>query len=594
MGIILQDGSRVGIVGGGPAGSLTAYFLLTFAQRVGLDLGVDIYEPRDFTSPGPGGCNMCGGIVSESLVQALALEGIDLPSTVVQRGIDSYVLHTDQDDLRIETPLGEKRIAAVHRGGGPRDVQVVKWGGLDGHLLSLAQERGAKVVAARVTEVGWDDGRPQVRLKTAARSYDLVVGATGVNSTGWQLFEQLGLRAKRPQTTKAYITELGLGAEAITQFFGSSMHVFLLDNPRLDCAAIVPKGDYVTVCLLGRDIDRELVTAFFESPAVRRCFPKGWHVEEGACHCSPKINIREATRPFADRVVLVGDCGVTRLYKDGIGAAYRTAKAAARTAVFTGVSSRDFEEHYWPTYRALARDNAFGRLIFAVVHWVKMFRPFLRGTLAMAGREQLAPGPARRMSIVLWDTFTGSAPYREIFLRTLDPRFVGRFLWHSAWAWKGGPLATGGREGRSPGMDRGVLGREYLHGDVICRQGEPGDRMYVVQVGHVEVLREEGATEVVVGHLAAGDVFGEMAIVEQKPRSATVRAKGTARVLTLDKRAFLTRVHEDPSLAFRILEKMCARVRRLDEELARHELGQSPPRLTANSPDRTPQRRSGS
>lgn len=41
-----------------------------------LDLHVDIYEPRDFTKPGPAGCNMCGGIVSESLVQALAVEGV--------------------------------------------------------------------------------------------------------------------------------------------------------------------------------------------------------------------------------------------------------------------------------------------------------------------------------------------------------------------------------------------------------------------------------------------------------------------------------------------------------------------------------------
>jgi len=447
LGLILRDGSRVGIVGGGPAGSLTAYFLLTFAQRVGLDLGVDIYEPRDFTTAGPGGCNMCGGIVSESLVQAMAMEGIDLPPTVVQRGLDSYVLHTDRRRVRVDTPLGEKRIAAVHRGGGPRDVLAVKWGGLDGHLLNLAQDRGAKVAAARVAEVGWDGGRPQIRLKTTVRTYDLVVGASGVNSAGWQLFEQLGVRGTRPRTTKAYITELHLGDDAVSGLFGTSMHMFLLDIPRLDCAAIIPKGDYLTVCLLGQDIDRELVTAFFESPVVRRCFPAGWQVEEGACHCSPKINVGAASRPFADRVVLVGDCGVTRLYKDGIGAAYRTAKAAAGTAIFRGVAAGDFRHHYWPTYRAIARDNAFGRLIFALVHGVKAFPPLLRGTLAMAADEHLASGPARRMSIVLWDTFTGSAPYREIFFRTLDPRFVGRLLWHSARAWNGAADTTGRYEG---------------------------------------------------------------------------------------------------------------------------------------------------
>jgi flavin-dependent dehydrogenase len=432
MSTTLEDGSRVGIIGGGPAGSLFAYFLLTFAERIDLDVAVDIYEPRDFTKPGPGGCNMCGGIVSESLVQALAVEGIDLPPTVVQRGIDSYVLHTDEASVRIDTPLHEKRIAAVHRGGGPRDVQEVKWGGLDGYLLTLARKLGASVVSTRVSDIDWDDGRPRVHFKEASQTYDLLVGATGVNSAGWDLFEKLGFRSRRPTTTKAYITELALGQEAINEHLGNSMHMFLIDIPRLDCAAIIPKGEHATVCLLGRDIDRDLISAFFQSAAVKRCFPPTWNAEEGACHCSPKINLREAATPFIDRVVLVGDSGVTRLYKDGIGAAYRTAKAAARTAVFSGVSASDLQKHYWPTYRSIARDNRFGRLIFATVHWIKALGPTLRGTLNMAASEQAGPGSAKRMSIVLWDMFTGSAPYGEVFRRTLDPRFLGRFTWESA------------------------------------------------------------------------------------------------------------------------------------------------------------------
>ncbi|UCC49315.1 MAG: hypothetical protein JSV41_03815, partial [Gemmatimonadota bacterium] len=60
------------VIGGGPAGSFFAYFLLDTARMVDLDVQVDIYEPRDYTRPGPAGCNNCGGIVSESLVQLLA------------------------------------------------------------------------------------------------------------------------------------------------------------------------------------------------------------------------------------------------------------------------------------------------------------------------------------------------------------------------------------------------------------------------------------------------------------------------------------------------------------------------------------------
>src|SRR3990170_2943682 len=242
MGIRLHDGSRIGVVGGGPAGSLCAYFLLTFARRMDLHLCLDIYEPRDFTQTGPDGCNMCGGIVSESLVQALAVEGIGLPPSVVQRGIDSYVLCTVGNRVRIDMPSKEKRIAAVHRGGGPRDLREVKWGGLDGYLLTRARELGAVVVPARVSDVGWDNGRPQVHLQNTSYTYDLLIGASGVNSAGWQLYEKLGLRSRRPDTTRAYITELPMGEESITRHFGSSMHVFLLDIPRLDFASHHSEG----------------------------------------------------------------------------------------------------------------------------------------------------------------------------------------------------------------------------------------------------------------------------------------------------------------------------------------------------------------
>jgi CRP-like cAMP-binding protein len=60
-----------------------------------------------------------------------------------------------------------------------------------------------------------------------------------------------------------------------------------------------------------------------------------------------------------------------------------------------------------------------------------------------------------------------------------------------------------------------------------------------------------------------------MALFERMPRSATVRALGEVRVLTIDKKTFLRQVHEDPSLAFRILQKMSYRIRELDTELFR-------------------------
>ncbi|MBI3193363.1 MAG: hypothetical protein HYZ34_02725 [Ignavibacteriae bacterium] len=423
--IKLDSGSTVGVVGGGPAGSLCAYFLLKFAQRVGMDIQVDIYEPRNYTVPGPVSCNMCGGVISESLVQALAVEGINLPSTVVQRGIDSYVLHMDAGSANINTPLHEKRIAVVHRGAGPRLIREMKWRSFDGFLLELAKTKGASHINEKVETIDLQDGFPFITTKKgSAKVYDFVVIAVGVNASNSKLLsEKLSLPYRSPVTTKTYICEYYLGIETIEKYLGNSMHMFLLNIPRLEFGALIPKGDYVSVCLLGEDIDKELVAKFLNSPEVKDCLPPDWIQPPDFCHCSPKMNIREAYLPYGDRMVFVGDCGVSRLYKDGIGAAYRTSKAAALTAIFEGVSKRDFRKHYFPVCDTLGLDNAIGKLIFLFTKLIQKIHFAQGGVLKMVSKEQAKEKCHKRMSMVLWDVFTGSAPYRDIFRRTLNPAF---------------------------------------------------------------------------------------------------------------------------------------------------------------------------
>jgi flavin-dependent dehydrogenase len=443
----LKDGARVAVIGGGPAGSFFSYFLLDMANRIGLDIHVDIYEPRDFSCPAPKGCNMCGGIVSETLVQYLAAEGINLPPTVIQRGIESYTMHMDVGSANIETPRHEKRIGAVHRGAGPRKIQETKWESFDGHLQSLAAGKGAQLIPERVREITrMVDGRLQVRIKGSSPiAYDLVSAAIGVNSAAFRLFEDLDLNYRSPQTTKTAIREYYLGSDTIQEHLGNSMHVFLLEIPRLEFAAIIPKGDYVTVCLLGEDIDAELVRDFLSAPEVKGCFPPDWNLDQPACHCGPRINVHGAVEPFGNRIVFLGDCGVTRLYKDGIGAAYRLAKTAAVTAVFEGISADDFRRHYWPACRHIEVDNTIGRLIFIIVRLIQKQRFARRAVLHMVTDEQRRESGQRRMSTVLWDTFTGSAPYREVFISTLHPAFLTRFLWDSAVALWGSWFEVGRR-----------------------------------------------------------------------------------------------------------------------------------------------------
>lgn len=425
----LDSGSRIAVIGGGPAGSLFSFYLLDMADRLGIDIHVDIYEPRDFSRPAPQGCNMCGGIISETLVQNLAADGINLPATVVQRGIDSYMLHMDVGKVRIDTPLQEKRIGAVIRGSGPRDIKEMKWGSFDGHLLKRAIEKGANVIHERVTEVEIQNGRPHVKIRKGAfETYDLLTVAAGINSSVAKLFEKLDFGYQPPGGSKTFICEYYFGEKTIDEVLGSSMHVFLLNIPRLEFAAIIPKGDYATVCMLGEDIDNDLIQAFLNSDEVKNCMPQSWAGELRSCNCMPRINVVGAIQPYADRVVFIGDCGVTRLYKDGIGAAYRTAKAAASTAIFQGVSAEDFKQYFMPICNGISRDNSIGKINFMVTKVIQKLRFTRRALLRMTSLEQEKDGHERRMSMVMWDMFTGSAPYIEIFKRTLHPKFLGGFI----------------------------------------------------------------------------------------------------------------------------------------------------------------------
>lgn len=427
----LTDGARVGVIGGGPAGSMFSTFLLQMAGMAGLELEVDLYEPNDFVTPTPVACNMCGGIVSETLVQHLSTDGISLPPEVIQRGIEAYVLHMDGRSVRIAAPLQEKRIGSVHRGTGPRKLDPVLklWKSFDGHLQELAVRTGARPIRGRVTDVHWQGGTPHLAVKgQEPRGYDLVAVAVGVNSPALKLFEGPPTHYRAPRAVKTFIREYHMPEHEIERRLGDAMHVFLLNIPGIEFAAIIPKLNCATVCLLGDDIDKSVFQAFLDSPEVRSVMPRDWDPGEFACHCSPSMNVGGSDRPYGDRIVFIGDSGVTRLYKDGIGAAYRTAKAAARTAVFSGISAADFERHYGKVCRRIAADNRLGKLVFSIAGEVQKRRAGRESVLRMIMDEQSGSARKDRMSTVMWDMFTGSSSYREIFLRTLHPSFQLRQL----------------------------------------------------------------------------------------------------------------------------------------------------------------------
>jgi flavin-dependent dehydrogenase len=419
----LTDGSRVAVIGGGPAGSFFSYYALEYARRFGLEIELDIYEAKDLAKIGAAGCNHCGGIVSESLVQELATDGIIIPSEVIQRGINTYTMHTEQGTRVICAPSEEQRIASVFRGCGPRGCLDKSIRGFDNYLLGLCREKGAQVIAAKVNSLErTEDGIFVGYSKSLPKQYDLVVGAAGLNNKTLELFKGICPSYLPPETTRTYISEFMMKPADIKNSFGDSMHVFLLDLPRITFGALIPKENYVTLVLLGKDIDQNVVQSFLNSEEVRSCFPPDFPIERTMpCKCYPYINVKKGIHAYADRVVLIGDSASSKLYKNGIGAAFATGKAAASTAIFEGVGETQFEKYYAPICRDLDRDNTVGKFIFWVTRVIQKSPMLKRGVLDLVGREQASQNSAFRMSSALWDTFTGSAGYRNILRRFLHP-----------------------------------------------------------------------------------------------------------------------------------------------------------------------------
>jgi flavin-dependent dehydrogenase len=425
---VLENGSEIAVIGGGPTGSFFSIFALKMAKMIGKEISVAIYEPKDFTKDGPLGCNRCGGIISELLVQTLAVEGINLPETLVQRGINSYRLYTDHGNVFIETPSNEKTIATVYRGGGPKGIIGKDKESFDRFLLDLAVSEGAIHNPIKIDRIEYNNIRPVLYANgRKIQEPDLAVGAIGVKSQTYKIFEDMGFGYRRPETVTAAIAEISMNRNAISEYFGNSVHLFLLPIKGVKFAAMIPKGTYITVCILGKNIGMDTVNDFLDNRVVKSVLPNT-ETYTVNCRCLPKMNVRAPKIPFNHRVILCGDAGSTRLFKDGLGAAYIMGKAAAKTALFHGVSKQHFQREYYPVYRNIIIDNKFGKVLFAVTDAFKVHKALNKSMFRLVQKEQLEPSCPKILSSILWDMFTGNELYKDIFRRAINfPLFFDMF-----------------------------------------------------------------------------------------------------------------------------------------------------------------------
>jgi diguanylate cyclase (GGDEF)-like protein len=109
--------------------------------------------------------------------------------------------------------------------------------------------------------------------------------------------------------------------------------------------------------------------------------------------------------------------------------------------------------------------------------------------------------------------------------------------------------------------------RTFERGEDIFEIGDPGSSLYIITKGNVQVLKPTRGTEVQLARMGVGDFIGEMAVLNDAPRSATARAVDDVEALVLDKVAFRELVEARPDVGLKLLEVMSARIRNADEQI---------------------------
>jgi CRP-like cAMP-binding protein len=110
---------------------------------------------------------------------------------------------------------------------------------------------------------------------------------------------------------------------------------------------------------------------------------------------------------------------------------------------------------------------------------------------------------------------------------------------------------------------------DYLPGEVIVREGDPGDRLFLLLEGEVRVVKGHGsAREIPLPNLRAVDYFGEMAVLDDEPRSATILAATPTHLLTLDGESLRELIRGHPEISFSIFRVLTRRLRAVEKRLA--------------------------
>ena len=454
--VLLEDRATILVVGGGPAGAFFAIRMLRRAKLSGRMIEVLILEKKrelqfyESSCCNRDGCNYCAGGISPKLVDILADAGLALPDEVLQSRVESLTIHGDWKSIELPIPTG-RAMFSVFRGSRPRN-RADRHISFDSYLLQKAEEEGAKILTGEVYDIiQCESGKPMAKYREGSGAppddrtmeADFVVFAGGVNQTPGMdlesdpLFGALrraipGMRP--PKVRRSLICELAVDEDVIRPV-DSELHFAQYGSKdlKIEMSSLIPKAEVITVVLLGRSVDTadrsdnaSIIKQFLQLPHIRRLLPAKLDLNP-VCMCNPNMTVGAARRPFGQRIALIGDMVVSRLYKDGILSAYLTASALADCILYTGVDRESLKRGYWPVIRRFRRDVWFGRVVFLLSR-ITFGNPILSRILyqAVLTERKTRLQHHRRLGMLLWRIASGDDSYGSILGSMFHPVTLGR------------------------------------------------------------------------------------------------------------------------------------------------------------------------
>ena len=118
------------------------------------------------------------------------------------------------------------------------------------------------------------------------------------------------------------------------------------------------------------------------------------------------------------------------------------------------------------------------------------------------------------------------------------------------------------------------VSRVFQNSEIIFEEGSYGEEMYIIHSGVVELVKKTPEGEVIVATLQPGEFFGEMALVDNSPRSVkSVAGANRTRLLALDRNKFMFLVSHQPAFALTVMHVLCQRIRAMNARLSQLERG---------------------